>query len=87
MIARIEGIEPARAGLFTRLIYAIAKRKMGQATGEAKLVEPVKIMARQPRLLIAMGQMDSALDKSAAIEPRHTNLAFTRTARMIGCPF
>ncbi len=86
-MARIKGIEPARAGLFTRLIYAIAKRKTGKVTGDARLIEPVKVLARQPRLLMAMGSMDGALKKSATIDPRYTNLAMTHTAGLIGCPF
>jgi len=48
---RIQTIEPGQANLFTRLVYWAAKRKVGKLTDAARLVEPLKVNAHQPRLL------------------------------------
>ena len=86
-MARIEGIEPKDAGLFTKLIYRLAEGKVGQLTGRKALIEPVKILAHHPRVLLAMGMMDGGLEKANCVQARYKNLAMTQVARMVGCPF
>ena len=84
---RIEGIDPKNAGLFTRLVYAVAKRKVAKLTGRGEVIEPVKVLAKHPRILVGMAQLDAALDKSKAIPSRYKSLAMYRVAGLIGCPF
>lgn len=84
---RMAGIDVNKAGLFTRIVYAIVKRKIGKLTGRAELIEPITIMAHHPRVLLGIGQMDSAQETAKSVSPRYKYLAQTRVARMVGCPF
>lgn len=86
-MARIEGVEPKDAGFFTKLIYRMARGKVGQLTGRKELIEPVKILAHHPRVLLSMGMMDGGLEKANSVKSRYKNLAMTQVARMVGCPF
>ena len=84
---RIEGVEPEQAGFFTKLIYRIARKEIGKATGTAQLIEPVKIMAHHPRILLSVGMMDLGLEKSSEVKPRYKHLGMLQAARLVGCPF
>jgi len=86
-MARINGIQTSQANLFIRFIYFMAARWVRKLTGQKRLIEPIKIFAHHPRILMTMGQLDMGMDKSRAVEPRYKNLAMTLTARLIGCPF
>jgi 4-carboxymuconolactone decarboxylase len=83
----MKGIEPAEAGWFTRLIYWFVRRKMGQLTGKNRLVEPVKVAAHHPRLLKALGQMESGQAAARSVPARLKMLASLQTSLLIGCPF
>ena len=56
-MARMEGVSESKIGWMTRLIFWFAKRKIGKLTGEARLVEPLKITAHYPKLLMALGRL------------------------------
>lgn len=86
-MARIPGVEPQGAGLFTRLIYWLVRRKMAAITGQARLIEPVKILAHHPRLLRAYGQMEQAQAAAATVPAPLKALASLRAAQLVGCPF
>src|SRR5262245_19665874 len=86
-MAHMKGIEPAEAGWFTRLVYWFVQRKFGQLTGKSRLVEPVKIAAYHPRLLRAMGQMESGVDAARAVPANLKKLASLQVATLVGCPF
>ncbi|HEV3004862.1 MAG TPA: hypothetical protein VGX78_10395, partial [Pirellulales bacterium] len=60
-MAHMQGIEPAEAGWFTRLVYWFVRRKFGKLTGTSRLIEPVKVTAHHPRLMRAVGQMEGGL--------------------------
>jgi 4-carboxymuconolactone decarboxylase len=83
----MKGVEPAEAGWFTRLVYWFVRRKFGQLTGQSRLVEPVKIAAHHPRLLRAMGQMESGLEAARSVPAELKALASLRAATLVGCPF
>jgi hypothetical protein len=81
-LARIEGVAPEKAGLWTRIAYWYTKRSYG------RLMETVKITAHNFRLLRGVGQMEmaqKALLKS--VDPRLVTLAELKVAMMVGCPF
>lgn len=81
-MARIEGVPPERAGLWTRIAYWYIKRSYG------RLMEIVKITAHNTRLLRGVGQMETAqkaLLKS--VDPVLVTLAELKVAMMVGCPF
>jgi hypothetical protein len=84
-MARIEGADPRKQGLFqglfTRLIYSLTKRKVGRA------VMPVRIAAHHAKLLWGYGQMEQSLLGSRLVEEPLKNLGELRVATLVGCPF
>jgi len=83
-MARIEGAEPSKQGpmgLFTRIAYALTKRKVG------RVVMPVQLVAHHPRILWGYSQMEQSLASSHLVEGALKNLAQLRVATLIGCPF
>jgi hypothetical protein len=80
-MARIAGIEPQQANLFTRFVYWMTKRKLG------RVVLPVKITAHQPKLLRGMGEMENAQFAARSVPMTLKELASIKVAMMIGCPF
>ena len=87
MTVHMKGVEAAEAGWFTRLIYWFVRRKFGKLTGKNCLIEPVKIAAHQPRLLRAIGQMESGLEAARSMPTKLKQLASLEAAMLIGCPF
>jgi len=82
---RIQGAQPNQqgplAGLFTRIVYMLTKRKVG------RVVMPVQIVAHHPKILWGYGQMEQSLASSHLIDTALKNLAQLRVATLIGCPF
>ena len=86
-MARIRGVEPHEAGWLTRLVYWFVKRSIKKVTGEARIPEPVKIMAHHPKLLRAVGQMEGGQAAATSVPLSLKALAGVRAASLIGCPF
>jgi 4-carboxymuconolactone decarboxylase len=86
-MARIPGLEPHEVGWLTRLIYWLARRKIGQLTGQHRLVEPIKIAAHHPRLFRAVGQMEMGQGAARSVPDRLKTLASVQAAALIGCPY
>jgi len=80
-MARIEGVEPSEAGVFTRFLYWMTKRKVG------RVILPFRITAHQPRLLRAVGEMEMGQAALKTVDARFKALAGIKTALLIGCPF
>jgi hypothetical protein len=84
-MARIEGADPGKQGIlqgvFTRIIYALTKRKVG------RVVMPVRIAAHHSKLLWGYGQMEQSLGASRRVEAALKDLAQLRVATLVGCPF
>ena len=80
-MARIRGVEAREAGLFTRFVFWMARRKMGHD------VVPLKITAHHTRLLRAVGEMEMGQAALRTMEPKLKALAGIKAATMIGCPF
>ncbi len=84
-MARIGGAERNQQGLlqglFTRIIYSMAKREVG------RVVMPVKIAAHHAKLLWGYGQMEQSLFASKLVDAGLKNLAQLRVATLVGCPF
>ena len=80
-MARIPGIEPNQAGLFTRFLYWMTRRKIG------RVVLPFKITAHQPRLLTAVGQMEMGQHAVHSVDEKLKALAGIQAAVRIGCLF
>jgi hypothetical protein len=80
-MARLSGVAPADAGLFTRFVYWMAKRRLG------RLIQPITITAHHPRLLRAMGQMEMGQEAATSVDFCLKALASIKTAMLVGCPF
>jgi hypothetical protein len=80
-VARINGVEPERAGWFVRFIYWMVRRKIG------RVVLPIKITAHHPRLLWSMGEMERGQMTARSVDAGLKSLASVKTAMLIGCPF
>jgi hypothetical protein len=83
----MKGIEPAEAGWLTRLVYWFVRRKIGKVTGQDRLIEPVKIAARHPRVLRAMGQMEAFAESARLVPVELLRIATLQAAMHVGCPF
>jgi len=80
-MARIPGVETNEAGLYTRFLYWMTKRKLG------RVVLPFKITAHQPRLLTPLGQMEMGQHAVKSVDAKLKSLAGIKAAILIGCPF
>jgi hypothetical protein len=80
-MARIRGVEANEAGLLTRFLYWMTKRKVG------RVILPLKITAHQPRLLFAVGGMEMGQQALRTFDAKLKVLAEIKTATLIGCPF
>lgn len=78
---RILGVEANQAGLFTRFLYWMTRRKVG------RVILPFKVTAHQPRLLTAVGQMEMGQAAVRAVDAKIKALAEIRAATLVGCPF
>jgi AhpD family alkylhydroperoxidase len=77
---RIEPLPPKRAGLLTRAMYAIAKRRYGQVP------EPFAVAAQHRKLMIAGAVHETMVDRASKTLPVSVReLAVLWTARAIGC--
>lgn len=80
-MSRIRGVEAKEAGLFTRFLYWMTKRKVG------RVIVPFKVTAHQPRLLTAVGQMEMGQQAVKAVDAKLKALAGIKAATLVGCPF
>ena len=80
-MARIRGVKANEAGVFTRFLYWMTKRKLG------RVILPFKITAHQPRLLLAVGQMEMGQQALHTVDTKLKALAGVKTATLVGCPF
>jgi AhpD family alkylhydroperoxidase len=77
---RIEPLSPKRAGLLTRVMYRIAKRRYGQVP------EPFTVAAHQRKLMLAGAVHETMIDRaSKALPVSVRELAVLWTARTVGC--
>jgi AhpD family alkylhydroperoxidase len=77
---RIEPLAPKRAGLLTRAMYRIAKRRYGQVP------EPFAVAAHHRKLMVAGAVHETMIDRASKTLPVSVReLAVFWTARTIGC--
>ena len=68
-------------GLFARLVYFIARRKLG------RVPQPLKVLVGNGALMAGVGAFETALEKSRHLPDRLESLASLRVALLVGCPF
>ena len=77
---RIEPLPPKRAGLLTRAMYRVAKRRYGQVP------EPFAVAAHHRKLMVAGAVHETMIDRASKTLPVSVReLAVFWTARTIGC--
>ncbi|OBA70518.1 transposase [Mycobacterium sp. 1554424.7] len=77
---RIEPLPPKRAGLLTRTMYRVAKRRYGQVP------EPFAVSAHHRKLMVAGAVHETMVDRASKTLPVSVReLAVYWTARQIGC--
>ena len=77
---RIEPLPPKRAGLMTRAMYRVAKRRYGEVP------VPFAVVAHHRRLLIASAMHETMVQRASRTVPASVReLAVLWTARKIGC--
>lgn len=77
---RIEPLPPKRAGLLTRVMYRVAKKRFGEVP------EPFTVAAHHPRLLAANAVHETMVQRASRKLPANVReLAVFWTARTIGC--
>jgi alkylhydroperoxidase family enzyme len=91
-VARIDGVQPAEAGLKIKLVYWFMRKGMAKLNGRPPAggrsgIEPVEVWARQPKLLSGMGKFQQAVRKAHTVDERIKNLVELKGAQMIGCEF
>jgi alkylhydroperoxidase family enzyme len=80
-MARVQGVEPERAGLLARLTYFVVRRRFG------RVPEPVSVLAHHPTMLAAYGAFETGLDRARRVPARLKVLGELRVAQLVGCPF
>jgi AhpD family alkylhydroperoxidase len=88
---RINGVQPADAGLKLKLVYRLGPRMMKKLTGREPQagsgIEPMEIWAHQPKMMFGMGKFNQAVRKGKSVDERLKNLVELKGAQMIGCEF
>ena len=80
-MARIQGIDPAKAPFLIRRALAYAKKLFG------KDLTPAKTQARVPRVFWGAALLEMTVGKTRGISERQRALVQLRTSALVGCPF
>ena len=75
------GVSDREAGLKTRFIYWLVKRRL------KRVPLGVRIRARDPKLLELSGRMDMLVASAETVPANLKELAQIKVAVMVGCPF
>jgi hypothetical protein len=78
---RATGVQEDEAGLRTRIIYWLVKRRLG------RVPLGVRIRARDPKLLELTSKMDLHTASPGSVPLKLKELAQVKVAAMVGCPF
>ncbi|MDX6669142.1 MAG: hypothetical protein QOK04_2522 [Solirubrobacteraceae bacterium] len=78
---RIAGVPANRAGLIVRGVYRETRRQVG------KVVEPVRVTAHHPLLLLGYGGLELALERSDRVPKQLKMLAELKASLATGCEF
>lgn len=78
---RATGVQDGEAGLRTKLVYWLVKRRLG------RVPLGMRIRARDPRLLVLAGKMDLYVASRGTVPTKLKELAQLKVAVMVGCPF
>lgn len=77
---RAVGVQNREAGVRSRIIFWLAKRRLGRVPLSAR------IQARDPKLLEAAARMSMHIARPGAVSLKLKELAQVKVAAMVGCP-
>jgi hypothetical protein len=80
-MTRITGIEPARAGLLTRIGYWLARRKVGEVPA------PLTLYAHNPWVMRAYGSFELCAERATRLDKKLKLLASIKAGSLVGCPW
>jgi alkylhydroperoxidase family enzyme len=90
-MARIEGVSRKQASPMTRAMYRFGPRMMKRLAGRAPQasdgLEPFRIWAYSPKMMMAMGKFNGSMRKGKTVSERIQNLVELKGATMIGCEY
>jgi AhpD family alkylhydroperoxidase len=85
---RIDGVSPATAGRFTRLLLWIGRRETTKLTGRkttTQMIEPAQAYANTPGLLVGYGLFEGAVARAHRVDERLKVLAELKAAALTQC--
>jgi hypothetical protein len=80
-VVRSQGVQDNEAGLLTRIIFWLAKRRLG------RVPLGMRVRARDPKLFRNVVRMDLYAVSQGTVPVRLKELAQLKVAMMVGCPF
>lgn len=80
-MSRTAGVQQHEAGLRARVIFWLAKRRLGRVPLSAR------IQARDPKLLQAAARMSMHIARRGTVALKLKELAQLKVAALVGCPF
>jgi alkylhydroperoxidase family enzyme len=90
-MARIEGVPKSKASPMVKMAYRFGPRMMKKLTGREPQsgdgLEPFKIWAYQPKMMMGMGKFNGAVRKGGSVDERMKNLIELKGNQMIGCEY
>lgn len=78
-MARIEGVQAGEASVISRVLFWLARRRLG------KVSEMWRIAAHVPQVHLGRGLFELLLDRSCLVDQRLRKLAHVKTAMLVGC--
>jgi hypothetical protein len=79
-MARVETVKDEAAGLISRVLFGIARRRLGRVS------EMWRVCAHVPKIQLGRGLFELLLDSSALVDRRLRWLGVIKTAMLVGCP-
>ena len=80
-MARIEALEKSKAGWFARLVYGMARKRLG------RMPEPLAIQAHHGAIFKGNAAFEYALEHAKLVDHKLKALAEIETSSLIGCPW
>ena len=81
MTRRLEGISDEKAGLLTRRVYKVAKKRAGEVP------DPLRLYAHSPPTMFAVGFFELTWGRAKSVDPVLMALCQLKVSAMIGCVF
>ena len=79
-MARITAMTDEKASLISRVLFRIARRRLGRVS------EMWRVCAHVPKVHLGRGLFELLLDRSATVDRRLRWLGVIKTAMLVGCP-